>query len=132
MKSRTICLIMKNIIFNTKNRENERNTNTLVISQLKSRITIPDNLTFNITCSKVWMCGGRLLHIPCSHIGHIARVQPYTFQEGRYKILLHNYKRAAQVWMGPYIKFVYDNYKDMQVFVITSLHFFFFLSYKKT
>ncbi|KAK7491384.1 hypothetical protein BaRGS_00017362 [Batillaria attramentaria] len=63
---------------------------------------------------RVWMCGGRLLHLPCSHLGHIARSQPYSFPEGRLQIEMFNYKRAAEVWMGPHKKFFYDFYHDIK------------------
>ncbi|XP_041350955.1 polypeptide N-acetylgalactosaminyltransferase 1-like [Gigantopelta aegis] len=50
---------------------------------------------------RISMCGGRLLHIPCSRFGHIARGQPYSFPEDRHKTILFNYKRAIEVWMEP-------------------------------
>jgi len=56
---------------------------------------------------RVWLCGGQLLHVPCSRIGHIARSQPYTFPGGRQTIENFNYKRATEVWMGNYTRFVY-------------------------
>ncbi|XP_064608426.1 polypeptide N-acetylgalactosaminyltransferase 1-like isoform X2 [Liolophura sinensis] len=62
---------------------------------------------------RVWMCGGRLIHLPCSHIGHIARPQPYSFPGGRLNVEVHNYKRAVDVWMGDYKRFVYDHFPDM-------------------
>ena len=61
------------------------------------------------------MCGGRLLHVPCSHVGHIARQQPYTFPAGRHMSKLRNYKRAAEVWMGPYRRFLYENFPEIEV-----------------
>ncbi|PVD19976.1 hypothetical protein C0Q70_20470 [Pomacea canaliculata] len=63
---------------------------------------------------RVWLCGGRLVHLPCSKIGHIARPQPYTFPEGRYETEIHNYKRAVEVWMGPYKRFVYEHHPRMK------------------
>lgn len=64
---------------------------------------------------RVWMCGGRLVHLPCSHLGHIARSQPYDFPGGRRNIEVFNYKRAIEVWMEPEHKqFVYDHFEDMQ------------------
>nr|KAG5702866.1 hypothetical protein BaRGS_019085 [Batillaria attramentaria] len=63
---------------------------------------------------RVWMCGGRLVHLPCSHLGHIARSQPYSFPEGRQQIEMFNYKRAIEVWMGPHKKFVHDYYPQMK------------------
>lgn len=69
----------------------------------------------NLVCTQVWLCGGRLVHLPCSKIGHIARPQPYTFPEGRYETEIHNYKRAVEVWMGPYKRFVYEHHPRMKV-----------------
>ncbi|XP_059169607.1 polypeptide N-acetylgalactosaminyltransferase 1-like [Physella acuta] len=63
---------------------------------------------------RVWMCGGRLLHVPCSRVGHVARGQPYTFPGGRTQIEHYNYKRAALVWMGNYTRFLYSIYPDMK------------------
>ncbi|XP_059169609.1 polypeptide N-acetylgalactosaminyltransferase 1-like [Physella acuta] len=63
---------------------------------------------------RVWMCGGRLLHVPCSRVGHVPRGQPYTFPGGRTQIEHYNYKRAALVWMGNYTRFLYNIYPDMK------------------
>ncbi|XP_059165152.1 inactive polypeptide N-acetylgalactosaminyltransferase-like protein 5 [Physella acuta] len=63
---------------------------------------------------RVWLCGGRLLHVPCSKIGHIARGQPYTFPGGRQAIEDFNYKRAAVVWMGNYTRFLYSIHPNMR------------------
>lgn len=65
--------------------------------------------------SQVWLCGGQLLHSPCSKIGHIARSQPYSFPAGRYQTEMHNYKRAVEVWMGDYKKYVYEYFPAMKV-----------------
>lgn len=61
------------------------------------------------------MCGGQIVHCFCSHIGHIARSQPYSFPEGRKETEIYNYKRAVDVWMGPYKKYVYNAYPSMKV-----------------
>ncbi|XP_071091328.1 polypeptide N-acetylgalactosaminyltransferase 1-like [Haliotis cracherodii] len=63
---------------------------------------------------RVWLCGGQLLHSPCSKIGHIARSQPYSFPAGRYQTEMHNYKRAVEVWMGDYKKYVYEYFPAMK------------------
>ncbi|PVD36225.1 hypothetical protein C0Q70_03201 [Pomacea canaliculata] len=64
---------------------------------------------------RVWLCGGRLVHVPCSRVGHVARTQPYSFgAKGRHMTTMFNYKRAAEVWMGPYRKFVYENFPEME------------------
>ena len=53
--------------------------------------------------------------MPCSRIGHIARPQPYNFPKGREATELRNYKRAVEVWMGDYKKYVYRALPAMQV-----------------
>ncbi|RUS84775.1 hypothetical protein EGW08_007459, partial [Elysia chlorotica] len=63
---------------------------------------------------RVWMCGGQILHIPCSHIGHIERHQPYTFPDGRIKTEMKNYKRAVDLWLGDYKEYVYKLYPGME------------------
>ncbi|KAK3607870.1 hypothetical protein CHS0354_038300 [Potamilus streckersoni] len=64
---------------------------------------------------RITLCGGHLIHVPCSHIGHIARFQPYSFPGGRNEILVYNYKRAIEVWMEPEYKiFVYDHFPEMK------------------
>ncbi|XP_059169606.1 polypeptide N-acetylgalactosaminyltransferase 1-like [Physella acuta] len=70
---------------------------------------------------RVWMCGGRLLHVPCSRVGHVARGQPYTFPGGRTQIEHYNYKRAALVWMGNYTRFLYSIYPDMKTLDVGDL-----------
>lgn len=57
-----------------------------------------------------------MVHVPCSHIGHIARSQPYSFPKGRMETEVLNYKRAVDVWMDPVHKnLVYDHYPSMKV-----------------
>ncbi|ESP05405.1 hypothetical protein LOTGIDRAFT_103227 [Lottia gigantea] len=63
---------------------------------------------------RVWLCGGRLVHLPCSHFGHIARSQPYSFPGGRKAVTNYNSKRAVEVWMGPFKRFVYESSPEMK------------------
>lgn len=64
---------------------------------------------------RMWMCGGSLIHIPCSKFGHIARSQPYSFPGGRHEIEVRNYKRAVTLWMEDnHRKFIYDHFSDME------------------
>lgn len=68
------------------------------------------------------MCGGRLVHLPCSHLGHIPRSQPYSFPGGRRRVEVYNYKRAVEVWVDPeYRSFIYDHFEEMKVikFILT-------------
>ncbi|CAL1547961.1 unnamed protein product, partial [Lymnaea stagnalis] len=70
---------------------------------------------------RVWLCGGRLLHVPCSRIGHVARGQPYSFPGGREKIEHFNLKRAASVWMQNYTRYVYNIFPDMKTLDVGDL-----------
>ena len=49
--------------------------------------------------SQIWMCGGNLEILPCSHVGHIFRAtQPYKFPKGNTQTFLRNCVRVAEVW----------------------------------
>ncbi|KAM3962661.1 putative polypeptide N-acetylgalactosaminyltransferase 9 [Aphomia sociella] len=54
---------------------------------------------------KVWMCGGSLEIVPCSHVGHVFRKRvPYKGEKGS---LRKNLVRLAEVWMDDYAKYYY-------------------------
>jgi len=53
---------------------------------------------------KAWMCGGRVLVVPCSRIGHIFKVVSHGFPEGF--SVSKNLNRAAEVWLS-------EDYKDI-------------------
>ncbi|KAI6177009.1 Polypeptide N-acetylgalactosaminyltransferase [Aphelenchoides bicaudatus] len=51
---------------------------------------------------RIWMCGGKLEILPCSHVGHIFRkASPHDFPSGSNsgKILNANLVRVAEVWL---------------------------------
>ncbi|ESO01299.1 hypothetical protein HELRODRAFT_81901, partial [Helobdella robusta] len=57
---------------------------------------------------KVWMCGGTLEIIVCSHVGHIFRSRsPYEWRRG-VNVLVKNTVRLAEVWMDEYKQLYYD------------------------
>jgi polypeptide N-acetylgalactosaminyltransferase len=62
---------------------------------------------------KVWQCGGRLLWVPCSRVGHIYRpFMPYSFgsmiNQRKGPLVLTNYKRVIEVWFDDdYKKYFY-------------------------
>ncbi|KAH9496173.1 Polypeptide N-acetylgalactosaminyltransferase 5 [Bulinus truncatus] len=92
---------------------------TVDVEYFKSIGTYDENMMIwggeNIELAwRVWMCGGQLLHIPCSHIGHIERSQPYSFPRGRGVTEMHNYKRAVDVWLGDYKIYVYNLFPGMK------------------
>lgn len=51
---------------------------------------------------RIWMCGGQLLILPCSRVGHVFRKRrPYGSPEGR-DTMAHNSMRLAHVWLDEY------------------------------
>ncbi|KAL4002171.1 Polypeptide N-acetylgalactosaminyltransferase 5 [Acanthocheilonema viteae] len=57
---------------------------------------------------KIWMCGGRLEIVPCSHVGHVFRKRsPYKWRSG-VNVLKRNSVRLAEVWMDEYKKYYYE------------------------
>eukprot|EP00039_Didymoeca_costata_P019100 m.336233 g.336233 ORF g.336233 m.336233 type:complete len:694 (-) comp17791_c0_seq1:88-2169(-) len=51
---------------------------------------------------RVWMCGGTIENVPCSHIAHVFRTQsPYKFKNKKnpHITIAHNLNRVAAVWM---------------------------------
>uniref|UniRef100_A0A182NPG9 Ricin B lectin domain-containing protein n=1 Tax=Anopheles dirus TaxID=7168 RepID=A0A182NPG9_9DIPT len=57
---------------------------------------------------KSWMCGGKLLTVPCSRVGHIQKhSHPYLFNVSM-DVAFHNSVRLAEVWMDEYRQVVFD------------------------
>ncbi|XP_013786813.2 polypeptide N-acetylgalactosaminyltransferase 1-like [Limulus polyphemus] len=63
---------------------------------------------------RVWMCGGSLEIIPCSHVGHIFRsFHPYSFP-GNKDTHGINTVRTVEVWMDEYKKYFYMHRPDLR------------------
>uniref|UniRef100_A0A183BSR4 Glyco_trans_2-like domain-containing protein n=1 Tax=Globodera pallida TaxID=36090 RepID=A0A183BSR4_GLOPA len=57
---------------------------------------------------KIWMCGGRLEIVPCSHVGHIFRKRsPYKWRTG-VNVLKKNSIRLAEVWLDDFKTYYYE------------------------
>ncbi|KAL1237505.1 Polypeptide N-acetylgalactosaminyltransferase [Trichinella spiralis] len=57
---------------------------------------------------KVWMCGGKLEIVPCSHVGHIFRKRsPYKWRPG-VNVVKRNTVRLAEVWLDDYKNYYYE------------------------
>ena len=54
---------------------------------------------------RTWMCGGRVVMLPCSRVGHVFRNRlPYKVVDEQYE---KNLQRVASVWMGNFQDIVY-------------------------
>ncbi|CAJ0578510.1 unnamed protein product, partial [Mesorhabditis spiculigera] len=68
---------------------------------------------------KIWMCGGTLEIVPCSHVGHIFRKRsPYKWRTG-VNVLKRNSVRLAEVWLDEYKEYYYERINHQLV------HFFY-------
>lgn len=60
---------------------------------------------------RVWMCGGSMEIMPCSHVGHIFRsAMPYSFGEGGtyHSTVTRNIRRTVEVWLDNYKPYFYE------------------------
>uniref|UniRef100_A0A182M6G8 Polypeptide N-acetylgalactosaminyltransferase n=1 Tax=Anopheles culicifacies TaxID=139723 RepID=A0A182M6G8_9DIPT len=63
---------------------------------------------------KVWMCGGTIKVVPCSHVAHIQkRNHPYigSYTKER-ELTMKNSLRVAEVWMDEYAEYLYRLHPD--------------------
>ena len=67
---------------------------------------------------RVWMCGGRVVIVPCSRVGHVFRkILPFSFppEFGGTSVIKKNYMRVANIWMDQYRMFYYATVNDNPV-----------------
>lgn len=57
---------------------------------------------------KLWLCGGRLLEVPCSRVAHLLRYHQIYRENITIDYKTKNFKRIAEVWLGKHKKLVYD------------------------
>ncbi|XP_002735140.1 polypeptide N-acetylgalactosaminyltransferase 13-like [Saccoglossus kowalevskii] len=59
---------------------------------------------------KIWMCGGILEFVPCSHVGHVFRKHnPHKYKNTTYNVVGRNNRRLAEVWLDEYKYLFYAN-----------------------
>lgn len=60
------------------------------------------------------MCGGTLLILPCSHVGHVFRKKtPYKFPGGTNKVIFRNTRRLVDVWTDEYVSYFHNALPDL-------------------
>ncbi|CAF1248479.1 unnamed protein product [Rotaria sordida] len=73
-----------------------------------------ENLEMSFKC---WMCGGRIIIHPCSHVAHVFRKEtPYKFLESEsvFVTIFKNYKRVVLVWLDEYKQLIYAVNPDIK------------------
>ncbi|XP_050080380.1 putative polypeptide N-acetylgalactosaminyltransferase 9 [Anopheles maculipalpis] len=59
---------------------------------------------------KSWMCGGKMVTVPCSRVGHIQKnSHPYLFKQPK-DVVRANSIRLAEVWMDEFKQIIFDIY----------------------
>jgi len=75
---------------------------------------------------KTWMCGGQLLIVPCSRVGHVFRSKsPYTFPGPPGSDVLtaaRNNGRVADVWMDEYGQLFLRRFPYIRDLINTGIH----------
>lgn len=56
---------------------------------------------------RTWMCGGKVKTVTCSHVGHVFKEFPYSFDGNKEVIVQKNLIRVAETWMDGLKKFFY-------------------------
>ncbi|XP_052873462.1 putative polypeptide N-acetylgalactosaminyltransferase 9 [Anopheles cruzii] len=57
---------------------------------------------------KSWMCGGRIVAVPCSHVAHIRKSSHPFIGAAQQNVTFLNSVRVAEVWMDEYKRVVFD------------------------
>ena len=69
---------------------------------------------------QVWLCGGQVVNVPCSHAAHFESATSRSYRDSWTPDIHRNYQRVAEVWLGPYKKYFYQNYPQLQVRVLNA------------
>ena len=68
--------------------------------------------------TQTWMCGGRILIHPCSHIGHVSRDRDVYNRESVWK----NVARTAEVWFYGKYKQLFRNRLNTAYLVVSKIY----------
>ncbi|XP_041564023.1 polypeptide N-acetylgalactosaminyltransferase 8 isoform X2 [Drosophila elegans] len=70
---------------------------------------------------KLWLCGGQILEVPCSRIGHLYRSANFQIRytdkdkASERKLIQRNYRRVAEVWLDEFKDKVFANMPHLTV-----------------
>nr|CAB3248256.1 N-acetylgalactosaminyltransferase 7-like [Phallusia mammillata] len=67
---------------------------------------------------KVWMCGGQLLFVPCSRVGHVYRLPGWRGNPPPsyvpHNAVFRNYKRVIDTWWDEYAQYFYKRRPEVK------------------
>mmetsp|Transcript_122100 Transcript_122100/g.345293 ORF Transcript_122100/g.345293 Transcript_122100/m.345293 type:complete len:400 (+) Transcript_122100:1-1200(+) len=63
---------------------------------------------------KAWRCGGRVIFVPCSRVGHVYKAVSHHFPAG--ESLQKNYRRIAEVWFDDFKEIYYKSFPAATAF----------------
>ncbi|KAK2190690.1 hypothetical protein NP493_73g00034 [Ridgeia piscesae] len=58
---------------------------------------------------RAWLCGGAVVTVPCSRVGHLFRPLPYSNGSGWQQQWQKNLMRVADLWLGDYRRYFYSS-----------------------
>ncbi|XP_016959200.1 polypeptide N-acetylgalactosaminyltransferase 8 [Drosophila biarmipes] len=76
---------------------------------------------------KLWLCGGQILEVPCSRVGHLYRDGRFQIRytdknkDKENKIIARNYRRVAEVWLDEFKDKIFANMPHLTVLSVGSL-----------
>ena len=56
-----------------------------------------------------------MVNVPCSHAAHYESPTSRSYRDSWTEDIHHNYQRVAEVWLGPYKKYFYENFPHLKV-----------------
>ncbi|EDW94924.1 polypeptide N-acetylgalactosaminyltransferase 8 [Drosophila yakuba] len=76
---------------------------------------------------KLWLCGGQILEVPCSRIGHLFRDGKFQVRytnkdkNSERKLISRNYRRVAEIWLDEYKDKLFANMPHLTVIPVGNL-----------
>ena len=73
-----------------------------------------------------------MVNVPCSHAAHYESPTSRSYRDSWTADIHHNYQRVAEVWLGPYKKYFYENFPHLEVghrsenFYLAEIYFWLF------
>ena len=73
--------------------------------------------------SQTWLFGGRVVNVPCSHMAHLERqgLRDYRSGPSWYPHTMKNFRRAIELWGGPYNDTFFQFLSDMKASLTDTL-----------